>query len=99
MAFPGRMRQFQTMPNNGEPRATYLTGCPVYLIYKSPAVTEALQAHRWWETGQLGQLYQQGIPAALTAAVDAVTNGFARADRDRYEEYERKRKRESGPKI
>jgi hypothetical protein len=70
----------------------YIKGCPIWHIVASPATCEVFRAHRWWETGQLALLYPHGVPVALVRALDAVTNGRARGERERWEDAERRRK-------
>jgi len=91
--------RLQTLPSNGLSSDVFLSGCPHYLIHKSPAVSEALEAHRWWSKGQLADLYPSGIPAVVVSAVSAISNGFARAERERFEELERKRSKQTAARV
>lgn len=54
---------------NGEGRADDCHHCPGAYA-REPAAVEARRALEWWDTGQLGHLYPDGVPEVVCEAID-----------------------------
>lgn len=69
----------------------FLAVCP-YDLLSRPSIAEAWIAYRWWEKGQLGLLYQGGLPSCVSRAVTALDQGVSYGERDRLEASEKRSK-------
>lgn len=56
----------------GSPEVNYAAGCHHCpgAYAREPAAREAQRALKWWDTGQLGHLYPDGVPEVVCEAVD-----------------------------
>lgn len=53
----------------------FLRSCPWFLLFRSPAVQQALRGRSWRNHGCLSARYPR-LPIALANAIDAVENGY-----------------------
>lgn len=68
----------------------FLHSCPFALLF-APATAQVMEAHAWWEKGQLGIRYPAGIPITLSRAIMDYEHGRIKGDNDRYERERRQR--------
>lgn len=87
-------RYLSEVPSDLGDDERFVAGCPFATLYRDDDVAEALQAHRWFEHGELAVLYPRGVTCGMRRAINAVGNGRARAERERVEEASRSERRQ-----
>lgn len=76
-------------------RVWFLDSCPFALL-QSPATEQVMEAHIWWEKGQLGIRYPAGIPLIMIRAIRDYELGRKRGEYDKAERERNKIKASSG---